>query len=223
MSRGLVRFDIDDAALDELNRILGTIPGRFRGKAAMTALKKSGKPLLDAVKEVAAREVNSKSLPKSFAWYNGKHARKAGDPYIVLLNRNKKYPHRRNNDGFSTIGETNWKNVAHLVFQGTNAGPRRAGTSVRQERAGRDRIKLFKMSGEPAYVRRPTTGRYFIVTGADGRTHPLKTIAHPGTKPGRIFEKAVGKGARPATDKFAEFARDEVARIRTKLLKGKGK
>lgn len=223
MSKGLVRFDIDEAALKELNQVLATIPGRFRGKAAMQALKKSGKPLLDAVKEIAAQEVKSKSLPKSYAWYNGKHARKGGDPYIVLLNRNKKYPHRRNNDGFSSIGETNWKNVAHLVHQGTNAGPRRAGTSVRQERAGRDRIKLFKMSGEPAYVRRPTRGRYFIVTGADGRTHPLKTISHPGTNPTRIYEKATRKGARPATDKFAEFARDEVARIRTRLLKGKGK
>ena len=219
MSKGIVRFDLDDKALEELNSILKKLPARFRGKAALTALKKSGKPLLEAVQLVAAQKVNSDSLPKSFSIYNGKHARK-GDPYVVLMNKNKKYPHRRRNEGFSTVGETNWFKIGHLVYQGTDAGPRKAGTSVRQERAGRSRIKLFKMSGEPAYVRRPTQGRYFIVTSASGRVHPLKIMDHRGTKPTYIFETALKKGARPATDKFRDYVDNEVARIRKKLLKG---
>lgn len=219
MARISVRATIPAADIKALNEALLQLPGRFRGKAAMKAFKRSGQPLLQAVKAVAAREVNSKSLPQSFAIYNGKHSRK-GDPYVVLMNKKKNYPHRRNVRGaFSSIGQTNWFNIGHLVYQGTSAGPRRAGTSVRQERAGRNRMKLFKTTGQPAYERKSTTGRYFIVVSAQGIVHPLKTISHRGTSPTRIFEKALNQGARPATDKFAEYARDEVARIRTKILR----
>lgn len=214
---------LDEKALKDLQKLLRGVPSRFRRGSTIKAFKDSAQPILQEVRAAGRRSFpQSGSIGKSFQVVKGKYARKGKDPYVVIQHRNKRFRHKHDvRNAFTSIGVTNWSKIGHLTSMGTNQGPRRAGSSVRQERGGRKRVLLYKMDGTPAYERKGTSGRYFLVVSDAGRVHPLKTIQHPGTESGEYFDLALTRAGGRGANRFYSFMEKEIALIRKDLLSRK--
>jgi len=211
-ARITVEIDKKQARLTE--DALKKLPPKFRGAQVIKAQKKLMKPVAKAATEYSKRQMNTTTFDnRTLQIVQGKYA-KQKSPYVVVQHRDVAKRARRYRDKYSASTTTNWFKIRHLTEMGTDRGIRRAGTSTRQERAGRNRVKVYDKSGNPQYVKGATSGRTFLVQ-SKGRLHPIKTINHPGTRGIETFDRVFEQNQRRRVrNTFYEFVALEIERYK---------
>lgn len=213
-----VSVSLDKKALEEVTKALRGIQKDMRGSAMQKALKKGSDHLKKTAQQKAQSMVsNSKTIRKSIQDVKGKYATKER-PYRVIQHRDKAYDTERIYSTYRAKRKTNWSKIGHLVLQGVGHGTLLAGQSIRHATAGRSRIKLYTAQGNPNYRRRSTTGKHFVVTGADGRPHPIQVIRHGGTPATPYFDTAAKIGFDKASKMYKDGAMEVFGNYREKFI-----
>lgn len=212
-NRVKVNVDIDREKAKMVRKALRELPAQFRDRQIINAQKKIMKPTKDETVRVLKSKINSTSLDgRSVQVVKGKYTKKTR-PYVVVQAADRQRLARRFRAKYSTTLYTNFFKIDHILAMGSKAGLRRAGTSVRHDRAGRDRVKLYNEDGSPSIRRMPTSGRYFLVQGPKG-LHPIKQIKHPGAEPSLHYDEALAKTNRAARNKFYDYVADEITKYK---------
>lgn len=216
MSR--IRITLDDAALKRLEDALAELQAKTRGPAFLKALGKGSAEIAREARQQAKSAVpKSATIGKSIENVKGKYS-KPTRPYKVIQHKDKTFETRRIYESYGARHSTNWFKIGHLVAGGADAGTRIAGTSIRAMRAGRDRIKIFRTDGTPAYTRQTDTGKAFIVQGPNGLPHPIKRVRHPGSDAYKYFDKAHTAAGARAIQKFKDDALDVLRNSRERFI-----
>lgn len=218
MGRAKFTVTLDDAALKKLEDALAEMHQKIRGQAMLKALGKGSTELAkEARKKAKAAYVKSPNIHKSIENKKGKYSTKTR-PYKVIQHKDKLFDTRRIYESYSARHKTNFWKIAHFLTQPTAASTRIAGQSVRQMRSGRKRRLVFRTNGEPAWQRAHDTGKAFVVTGADGRPHPIKRVRHPGTDGRGYFDDAVRSAGDAAFKKYKEDVFDVLKNSKERFI-----
>jgi hypothetical protein len=205
----------DRAAERKLRQALEELPIKFRNKPIIKAQKQAMRPAKQAALRILNAGLNTTSLSgHTLSITEGRHSKKLR-PYVVLQAQNKAKPARRLRETYSSTTRTNWYKIEHIINRGTDSGPRRAGTSVRIETAGRQRIKVFDENGNPKKIRKATQGRTFVVETGRGVV-PIKQIDHPGTEPLDYYDRAYRATADRMKTEFLGFVKEQVKQTKQK-------
>ena len=220
MSTSRVRVSVDQKSLNQINKELSKMAKELRGPAMNKALKNGSSDLAKTARQTAKAKVpKSKPIHKSIQDVKGKYSSKTR-PYRVIQHRDRAYDTERIYANYKAKRKTNWSKIGHLVLQGVGRGTLIAGTSVRRARWGRSRILASDWeTGEPIYQRKSTTGKHFIVRGADGRAHPIKRINHGGMAPTPYFDIAAKQGFDKAKAKYEAEALRVVGQYREAFIR----